>query len=79
MTLEVTPAAKKWLAEHGYDPRFGARPLGRLIENEIARVLADEVLFGALTKGGRAMVDLDGDKLAFSYEPNPARQPATVA
>ena len=37
VTLSVTPAAKKWLAEHGHDPRFGARPLGRLIENEIAR------------------------------------------
>src|SRR5271155_1572569 len=79
VTLTVTPAAKKWLAEHGHDPRFGARPLGRLIENEIARELADQVLFGKLTKGGKATADLDGDKLAFTYEPNPARQPATVA
>jgi ATP-dependent Clp protease ATP-binding subunit ClpA len=79
VTLTVTPAAKKWLAEHGHDPRFGARPLGRLIENEIARALADEVLFGQLTKGGMATADLDGDKLKFSYEPNPARQPAPVA
>ena len=78
VTLTVTPAAKKWLAEHGHDPRFGARPLGRLIENEIARALADEVLFGQLTKGGKATADLDGDKLKFSYEPNPARQPAPV-
>jgi ATP-dependent Clp protease ATP-binding subunit ClpA len=79
VTLTVTPAAKKWLAEHGHDPRFGARPLGRLIENEIARELADQVLFGKLTKGGKATADLDGDKLAFSYEPNQARQPAPVA
>src|SRR5271166_498105 len=79
VTLIVTPAAKKWLAEHGHDPRFGARPLGRLIENEIARELADQVLFGKLTKGGKATADLEGDKLAFSYEPNPARQPAPVA
>ena len=77
VTLTVTPAAKKWLAEHGHDPRFGARPLGRLIENEIARELADQVLFGKLTKGGKATADLDGDKLAFSYEPNQASQPAT--
>jgi ATP-dependent Clp protease ATP-binding subunit ClpA len=41
--------------------------LGRLIENEIARVLADDVLFGKLTKGGRVVVDLDGDKLSFAY------------
>jgi len=67
VTLEVSSAAKKWLAEKGYDTRFGARPLGRLIENEIARVLADDVLFGKLTKGGRVMVDLDGDKLKFDY------------
>ena len=79
VTLSVAAPAKKWLAEHGHDPRFGARPLGRLIENEIARVLADEVLFGKLTKGGKAIVDLDGDKLAFTYEPNQARQPAPVA
>jgi ATP-dependent Clp protease ATP-binding subunit ClpA len=79
VTLTVTPAAKKWLAEHGHDPRFGARPLGRLIENEIARELADQVLFGKLTKGGKATADLDGDKLGFTYEPNPARQPAPVA
>jgi ATP-dependent Clp protease ATP-binding subunit ClpA len=79
VVLSVAAPAKKWLAEHGHDPRFGARPLGRLIENEIARVLADEVLFGKLTKGGKAIVDLDGDKLAFSYEPTQARQPAPVA
>jgi ATP-dependent Clp protease ATP-binding subunit ClpA len=77
--LEVTAAAKKWLAEHGHDPRFGARPLGRLIENEIARTLADEVLFGKLTKGGIAKVDLDDDKLVFAYEPTATKQPAPVA
>jgi ATP-dependent Clp protease ATP-binding subunit ClpA len=67
VTLEVSPVAKKWLAQHGYDTRFGARPLGRLIENEIARALADEVLFGKLAKGGRVKVDLAGDKLVFDY------------
>jgi ATP-dependent Clp protease ATP-binding subunit ClpA len=79
VTIDVTPAAKKWLAERGYDPRFGARPLGRLIENEIARVLADEVLFGKLTKGGAVLVDLEGDKLTFNYIEVPAKQPAPVA
>jgi len=65
--LEVSAAAKKWLAEHGYDTRFGARPLGRLIETEIARMLADEVLFGRLAKGGKVNVDLADDKLTFDY------------
>ncbi|HTQ24086.1 MAG TPA: ATP-dependent Clp protease ATP-binding subunit ClpA [Candidatus Binataceae bacterium] len=68
--LEVSEAARKWLAEKGYDPRFGARPLGRLIEAEIARALADQVLFGALSKGGVAKVDVAGDKLAYNFEAN---------
>jgi len=55
------------IAEHGYDHRFGARPLGRLIENEVARVLADEVLFGKLTKGGKVSVELMEGKLTFTY------------
>jgi ATP-dependent Clp protease ATP-binding subunit ClpA len=76
--LEATAAAKKWLAEKGYDPRFGARPLGRLIENEIARVLADDVLFGRLTKGGKVTVDMADDKLTFAYSDLPAKQPAPV-
>ncbi|HTR60862.1 MAG TPA: ATP-dependent Clp protease ATP-binding subunit ClpA [Candidatus Binataceae bacterium] len=79
--LTATPAAKKWLAERGFDPRFGARPLGRLIENEIARALADEVLFGKLTKGGKVTVDVDpgGEKLTFEYSETPTRQPAAVS
>jgi ATP-dependent Clp protease ATP-binding subunit ClpA len=67
VTLEVSGPARKWLSRRGYDPRFGARPLGRLIEDEIARALADEVLFGRLKKGGKASVDLDGDALTFTY------------
>ncbi len=74
--LEVSAKARKWLAEHGYDPRFGARPLGRLVENEIARALADEVLFGRLKKGGTAVVELDGDKLSFSYKETREAAPA---
>jgi len=75
VVLEVSGAAKKWLAEHGYDTRFGARPLARLIENEIARVLADDVLFGKLTKGGKVRVDLAGDKLVFDYGSVAAENP----
>jgi ATP-dependent Clp protease ATP-binding subunit ClpA len=67
VTLEVLPAARKWLAERGYDPRFGARPLARLIENEISRQLADEVLFGRLAKGGKVTIDVAGDKLSFAF------------
>jgi ATP-dependent Clp protease ATP-binding subunit ClpA len=76
--LEVTEKARKWLAEHGYDPKFGARPLGRLIENEIARSLADELLFGRLKKGGTAVVDLADDKLSFAYKETREAAPANA-
>ncbi len=65
--LSITEPGRKWLAEHGYDPRFGARPMARLIENEIARVLADEILFGHLTGGGHVTVDAADGKLKFDY------------
>ncbi len=78
VALELSDGARGWLAEHGFDPRFGARPLGRLIENEIARALADELLSGRLQKGGTAKVDLDGDKLSFSFESAPAKKPVPV-
>ena len=78
--LEVSDAARKWLADKGFDPKFGARPLGRLIESEIARALADQVLFGALSKGGVAKVDLADDKLTYSFEAAGVKNaPAPVA
>ena len=52
--LELTPAARHWLADKGYDPTFGARPMARLIQQEIKRALADEILFGRLKDGGKA-------------------------
>ncbi len=79
VTIEVSPAARKWLAEKGYDTRFGARPLHRLIENEIARPLADELLFGRLAKGGKVRIDLDGDKLTFDYQDAAASAPVVSA
>jgi ATP-dependent Clp protease ATP-binding subunit ClpA len=77
--LEVSEAAKKWLAKKGYDPRFGARPLGRLIESEVARALADQVLFGALSKGGVAKVELADDNLVYTFEPNAPKATAPAA
>jgi ATP-dependent Clp protease ATP-binding subunit ClpA len=77
VTLEVSSEAKRWLADRGYDHRFGARPLGRLIENEISRVLADEVLFGKLTKGGKVGVNLKDGSLVFTYPE--ALTPAAVS
>ncbi len=65
--IALSDKARNWLAEHGYDPQFGARPLGRLIQTEIKDVLSEEVLFGKLFKGGRVTIDLDKDKLSFVY------------
>src|SRR5262249_13016574 len=59
VTFELDPAATAWLAEHGYDERMGARPLGRLIQDVIKRPLADEVLFGQLQKGGIVKVSVE--------------------
>ncbi len=67
VSMKVTDAARNWLAEHGYDEKMGARPLGRLIQKEIEDQLSDELLFGALAKGGHVDVDLDADALTFNY------------
>jgi ATP-dependent Clp protease ATP-binding subunit ClpA len=67
VTVAVSNHARAWLAEHGHDPHQGARPLGRLIQTEINDVLSEEVLFGRLSKGGTVSIDLENDKLTFSY------------
>ena len=65
--LQLTDKARRWFAVRGYDPTFGARPMARLIQNEIKRVLADEILFGKLQNGGKVEVDENDGKLVFSY------------
>jgi ATP-dependent Clp protease ATP-binding subunit ClpA len=65
--LSITPAARKYLAEKGYDRTFGARPMARLIQTEIKQPLANELLFGRLQNGGRVVVDADA-ALVFRYE-----------
>jgi ATP-dependent Clp protease ATP-binding subunit ClpA len=69
VTLTLDPQARKYLAEKGYDPKFGARPLSRLIHDEVRKPLADELLFGKLARGGAVTVTVDGDgQLAFEFE-----------
>ena len=77
VTIQLTPAARRWLAERGYDTDFGARPMARLIQTEIKRVLADEMLFGQLREGGRVEVDAADSGLTFRYAPLKA-PPETV-
>jgi ATP-dependent Clp protease ATP-binding subunit ClpB len=63
--IELTPAAREYLAEKGYDPSFGARPLKRLIQREVQDPLAMELLSGNLGEGGRVVVNREGDGLTF--------------
>jgi len=65
--ITLSDDARTWLASKGYDPAFGARPLGRLIQTEIKDALSEEVLFGKLRKGGNVSITLDGEKLGFTY------------
>ncbi len=67
VVLTLSEAARTWLAKKGHDPRYGARPLSRVIQTEIKDQLTDEILFGQLEKGGNVQVDLKDDKLTFSY------------
>ena len=77
VTISLTPEANKWLATRGYDEHMGARPLARVIQESIKKPLADEVLFGRLTKGGHVTVRVgDNDELAFDIEEAPPRPSA---
>ncbi|MBT3628744.1 MAG: ATP-dependent Clp protease ATP-binding subunit ClpA [Rhodospirillaceae bacterium] len=74
--IELTKAAKGWLAKKGHDPAFGARPLGRTIQEHVKKPLADELLFGKLTDGGRVKVDAVKGKLSFSFpDPETPKKP----
>ena len=78
--IELTPAGRTWLAEHGFDQKMGARPMSRLIQNELKKPLAEKILFGELHDGGavRVEVDEEADKLRLvvtAVEPPPAKKP----
>ncbi|MFC3677201.1 ATP-dependent Clp protease ATP-binding subunit ClpA [Ferrovibrio xuzhouensis] len=68
VTISLSDEARAWLAERGYDKLFGARPLGRVIQEHIKKPLADELLFGRLVKGGHVLVTVADGKLAFEIE-----------
>jgi ATP-dependent Clp protease ATP-binding subunit ClpA len=75
VTIELSEDASKWLIKHGYDEQMGARPMARLIQENIKKPLADEVLFGKLKSGGHVRVitatEESGEKLAFEYLDGP--------
>ena len=71
VAIELLPEARAHLAKKGYDPVFGARPLGRLIQTEVRNPLTDEILFGQLEHGGTVRIGLDeSGALSFSYSPS---------
>ena len=67
VSVRLSDEARTWLAKNGHDPRYGARPLTRLIQTEVKDVLSDEILFGQLEKGGSVFIDVAENKLTFSY------------
>ncbi|HHB75512.1 MAG TPA: AAA family ATPase, partial [Desulfobulbus sp.] len=67
VTITLTPAARKYLARHGYEPAYGARPLRRLIMREIGDVLTEEILFGRLKKGGEVRIGRKNNTMTFRF------------
>ncbi|KAB7627513.1 ATP-dependent Clp protease ATP-binding subunit ClpA [Alkalilimnicola sp. S0819] len=65
VTLAVTEPARQWLSEKGYDAKMGARPMARVIQEHLKKPLAEELLFGRLSRGGHVKVRLEGDALSF--------------
>ena len=76
VTIELTDAARAWLAEKGYDKLYGARPLARVIQEHVKKPLADALLFGELTNGGHVKVRIRDGKAAFDITPLPPPEPA---
>jgi ATP-dependent Clp protease ATP-binding subunit ClpA len=79
VSITLDDAARRWIAERGYDPKMGARPMARTIQEHIKRPLAEELLFGRLAGGGHVRVSVaeDGSQLALEFEA--AQLPAVPA
>jgi len=77
VSLTVDADARRWLAEHGFDPQMGARPMARVIQENVKRALADELLFGKLAGGGRVYLGVKDDKLDVRIESD-EKLPAVV-
>ena len=73
VNLSVSQDAREWLAQHGFDPQMGARPMARVIQEQIKRPLAEELLFGKLVKGGRVNVDLIDGELVLDVRAEPEK------
>jgi ATP-dependent Clp protease ATP-binding subunit ClpA len=72
VALSLTATARSWLADQGFSPQFGARPMARLLQQSLKKPLAEKILFGELQAGGKVVVDAKDDKLALEIEPTEA-------
>ena len=69
ISVQYPPKVRTWLAQKGYDPKFGARPLDRIIQTTIKDNLTNEILFGSLEKGGKVVLGLKNNAISFSFKP----------
>ncbi len=79
VTITLDDAARRWIAERGYDPKMGARPMARTIQEHIKRPLAEELLFGRLAGGGQVKVSVAADGSQLLLECEPAQLPTVPA
>jgi ATP-dependent Clp protease ATP-binding subunit ClpA len=79
VSILLDDAARRWLAEKGYDPKMGARPMARLIQEQIKRPLAEELLFGKLAAGGTVKIGVSADGKELKLESIPLETPALPA
>jgi ATP-dependent Clp protease ATP-binding subunit ClpA len=77
--IKLLPEARSYLGKKGYDPAYGARPLGRLIQTEVRDPLTEQLLFGPLEHGGTVTIGLESGALKFSFDPSPAPAPPEPA
>ncbi len=68
VSISVASEVREWLADRGYDPQMGARPMARVIQDRIKKPMAEELLFGRLSQGGKVRVELSDGELEFEYE-----------
>jgi ATP-dependent Clp protease ATP-binding subunit ClpA len=73
VTIELTETARDWFAQHGYDKLHGARPMNRLIQSKVKEPLAEELLFGQLQQGGKAIVDIQEGVVVLKVQSTPAQ------
>ena len=76
VTVELTAPAREWLAENGFDPTMGARPMARVIQEHVKRPLADELLFGSLAGGGHVLILAEADGITLDCQPTSPKKPS---